>query len=680
MWMLNTKRTQGKPSKGRSAIWILKALFGQIGELFSTPIMRVTPHSVLEGGRMTLTCDTSLSRSRSTTELQYTFYKDGKKVQGPSSSKQYELQLAHLNDSATYNCEVSARDNTKKKLSQEEYIQIQEIFSVPQIQVDPYPVVEGGPMTLTCDTSLRSYIRTKDLQYTFYRDWRTVQGPSSSREYKVQSTDLEDSGNYKCEISTTNGVRKQSQEKHITVQELFRTPRMKVDPHLVVEGDPMTLTCNAHLNQYGKTTVLRYTFYKDGRQAQGPNLSKRYTVQHVKQGDSGYYKCEVSTTNGVKKLSREQYILVQELFFHPNIIIKSNPVVEGDHMILTCNTILNSQRPTTDLKFVFYRDGEKVQEYNSSNTYEIQSVQVVNSGDYSCEVSAANTVKKGSQKKYMNIQELFAIPQMKVEPDPVVEGDNMTLTCNVTLSPYRATTELQYTFYRDGRTDQEPGSSTEYKVQPVKPRDSGNYKCEVSTTNGVKKLSQEQHIAVQELFTDPKININQNLMALTCNTSVNSHRPATDLQFAFYRDGEKESDSSDTYEIPAAQSQNSGNYSCKVSGADTVRKVSQMKFINVQEMVPHPLLTIKPEPVREGDHMVLTCDTSLSSYRSNTDLKFAFYRDGEKVQDFGSLNTYEIQSVQPKDSGDYFCEVLLTNTMKIESLIQLIQVLGYQAG
>ncbi|XP_069806805.1 Fc receptor-like protein 6 isoform X2 [Dendropsophus ebraccatus] len=366
---------------------------------------------------------------------------------------------------------------------------------------------------------------------------------------------------------------------------------MKVDPKTVVEGDVMTLTCDTRPSRYRMTAELKYSFYRDGRKVQEPGSSRKYKVHHVNQELSGNYKCEVSTTNGVKKQSREQYIPVQELFFHPNITTKSNPVVEGDHMILSCNTTLSSHRPTTDLKFAFYRDGEKVQEYNSSNTYGIRSVQAANSGEYSCKVSAANTVTKHSQKKYINVQELFTVPQMQVEPDPVVEGDTMTLTCNVTLSPYRATTELRYTFYRDGRTVQETNSSREYKVQPVKLRDSGNYKCEVSTTNGVKKQSQERHILVKDLFSTPEIHVNPHLvvegnrMTLTCNASLSRGRKTTDLRYTFYRDGRtvQELGLFTEYKVQPVKPRDSGNYKCAVSTTNGVKKISQEQHILVQE-------------------------------------------------------------------------------------------------
>ncbi|XP_040188596.1 Fc receptor-like A [Rana temporaria] len=98
------------------------------------------------------------------------------------------------------------------------------------MKVTPSRVIEGGEMTVTCDTRLDG---GTELHFAFYRDGRTVRefstsdnyrdgrtvwGYNVSDTYRVRSSQLEDSGNYTCEVRTTsNTVRKMSDGLHIQI-------------------------------------------------------------------------------------------------------------------------------------------------------------------------------------------------------------------------------------------------------------------------------------------------------------------------------------------------------------------------------------------------------------------------------------------------------------------------------
>lgn len=258
-------------------------------------------------------------------------------------------------------------------------------------------------MTLMCDTSLSPYRKNTELQITFYRDGRKIQGPGSSKKYKLKEARLGYSGTYKCEVTTSNGVNKSSQEEYMQVQELFSAPQVKVAPSPVVERDNMTLICETRRNQHRKTTQLQFTFYFNGKEVRGPASSEKYERPGARLEDSGRYRCEVSTRNGVNRSSEEENIQIEELFSRPNITVNSDPVVEGGHMALTCNTSLSPLRPTTDLKFAFYRDGKKVRDFDPFDKYEILSAPSKNSGKYSCEVLASNALKKDSEMKFIKV-------------------------------------------------------------------------------------------------------------------------------------------------------------------------------------------------------------------------------------------------------------------------------------
>ncbi|OCT69385.1 hypothetical protein XELAEV_18040700mg [Xenopus laevis] len=168
---------------------------------------------------MTITCDTKLSPHRETTELQFVFYRNGHNVQGFSLSNQYGVPSAQLEDSGNYSCAAQTPTSSVRKRSSMTHIWIQELISYSQIKVSPDQVTEGDHMTITCDTKLSPHRETTELQFVFYRNGHNVQGFSLSNQYGVPSAQLEDSGNYTCEVQTPTGsVRKRSREAHIEIQ------------------------------------------------------------------------------------------------------------------------------------------------------------------------------------------------------------------------------------------------------------------------------------------------------------------------------------------------------------------------------------------------------------------------------------------------------------------------------
>ncbi|XP_040187979.1 Fc receptor-like A, partial [Rana temporaria] len=195
--------------------------FISVKELFSPPEIKVTPSRVIEGDEMTVRCDTRLDPLRGGTELHFAFYRDGRTVQGYNVSDTYRVRSSQLEDSGNYTCEVRTAPDTVRKMSDGIYIQIHELFSPPQIKEPSYIVTELDEMTVRCDTRLDPLRGGTELHFAFYRDGRAVRGYDVSDIYRVRSSQLEDSGNYTCEVRTTSDtVRKMSDGLHIQIQEL----------------------------------------------------------------------------------------------------------------------------------------------------------------------------------------------------------------------------------------------------------------------------------------------------------------------------------------------------------------------------------------------------------------------------------------------------------------------------
>ncbi|XP_075048117.1 Fc receptor-like protein 6 [Mixophyes fleayi] len=183
----------------------------QIEDLFSIPQIRNNQPSVTEDNDMTLTCDTQRNPARSTTELQFAFYRDGRNVQVFRLSDTYRVPSAQLKDSGLYTCDVRTSSGSVRKRSDVLSIQVEELFSFPEIKKASNTKIDGDDITLTCDTTRAPLRDTRGLQFAFYRNGRNVQEFNLSDTYRVPSAQLEDSGNYTCDVRTSTGsVRKMS--------------------------------------------------------------------------------------------------------------------------------------------------------------------------------------------------------------------------------------------------------------------------------------------------------------------------------------------------------------------------------------------------------------------------------------------------------------------------------------
>ncbi|OCT66597.1 hypothetical protein XELAEV_18042850mg [Xenopus laevis] len=185
----------------------------QLDVSFNFVILQV-PSSVHEGDSLSLRCHCKPEIEGNRT----IFYKNGEIIKSSARDSVLDLGIADENDAGLYECKKSIY------FSGEAEVFVTELFTVPQIKINPHPVIEGDHMTITCDTKLSPHRETTELQFAFYRNGHNVQGFSSSNQYGVPSAQLEDSGNYTCEVQTPSGsVRKRSRRSYIWVQGIRNT-------------------------------------------------------------------------------------------------------------------------------------------------------------------------------------------------------------------------------------------------------------------------------------------------------------------------------------------------------------------------------------------------------------------------------------------------------------------------
>uniref|UniRef100_A0A803JZG1 Ig-like domain-containing protein n=1 Tax=Xenopus tropicalis TaxID=8364 RepID=A0A803JZG1_XENTR len=476
------------------------AVYIHMQEVVSGLVLNVNQNTITEGDTLSLTCDIQGSRYGNNAQLKFNFYKRTNGLPQSSStdqqfqllpsslSSEYRVPSVRVQHSGEYVCAAVRPDNTVIIWSSPITIQIPEMFSKPKLRVSPNPITEGSARTLTCGTT-SSTVSTRELQFAFYWDGQELQGFSSSNQYQAYSVQLQKSGNYKCAVQhPAKKIKKESDMFNIRVVEMFSKPKLSVSPNPITEGSALTLTCGTTSSTVS-TRELHFAFYWDGQELQGFSSSNQYRAYSVQLEDSGNYKCAVQhPLTGISKKSEVSYIRVEEMFSKPELRVSSNPITEGSALTLTCGTT-SSTVSTRELQFAFYWYGQELQGFTSSNQYQVYSVQLEDSGNYTCEVQhPTKNIKKTSVLSCIQVTGGAVRPVVSLSPNwaNILTGDKVTLTCDVGST---AGTAPRYSWYKDSEMMNKDTLTNKHTINYAWKTNSGTYQCQTDTSERSEPVS-----------------------------------------------------------------------------------------------------------------------------------------------------------------------------------------------
>ncbi|CAH2327096.1 Fc receptor 3 [Pelobates cultripes] len=406
----------------------------------------------------------------------------------------------------------------------------------------------------------------------------------------------------------------------------------------MTEGVEITLTCDT-IPRY--PTNLRIAFYRDEEMVQGFSSSNKYQVQSARLEDSRNHTCEVRTSNyNVKKRSNMLHINIIERkgcltdncsvfmdsILHP-LVFRSNIIKEYlQKLRLHHQLIRNIEGHFMGWKALFLKNTRHQSTPECWPAIHYHTFRTPNSPEKSCHIlnKICNTAGglfnmpiRLYAPGYTNSEgELFSPPKIKVSLQKMTEGAEMTLTCD-TIPRYP--TNLLFAFYRDEEMGEGggwgPGGSPHWAPT---------------------HHSRGPHPPLMGICPYSRLLI-----------------PGSSL---LCRDEEMVQgfSSSNKYQVQSARLEDSRNHTCEVRTSNyNAKKRSNMLHINIIELFSPPKIKVSLQKMTEGAEMTLTCD-KIPRYPTN--LLFAFYRDEEMVQGFGSSNRYQVQSSQVEDSGNYICE------------------------
>ncbi|KAI4900827.1 hypothetical protein NFI96_032408, partial [Prochilodus magdalenae] len=348
-------------------------------------------------------------------------------------------------------------------------------LKVTGLQVEvPERVMEGGNVTLTCNTTCSL---TVTPTFTWYRDGRRLS--SSTDQLHLQPVSREDAGRYHCSVLDQN-----LHSPEVTLNVTYGPKSVSVSispPGYLVEGSSVNLTCSSDANP----PVQNYTWFKEGGDSPVGSGNRYSPLQSgsyycVAQNEYGSQKSAAVTVKG--ELSMVLYVVAGVGLCGAAVLIgvvllvwkrKKRAMEERDY-----------QNPDPHAKDDTYAALDP-RSRSSDDVY--NTLTTVHSSPSDDLYTALDPQSRSPDYDTLAVSESTCTDQclvaagagLQVEvPERVMEGGNVTLTCNTTCSPTDTPT---FTWYRG---EHGLSSSTDQlHLQPVSREDAGGYRCAVLDQN-----------------------------------------------------------------------------------------------------------------------------------------------------------------------------------------------------
>uniref|UniRef100_A0A8C4DRI4 Ig-like domain-containing protein n=1 Tax=Dicentrarchus labrax TaxID=13489 RepID=A0A8C4DRI4_DICLA len=426
--------------------------------ILESPVLRVT-----EGDNVTLSCRKKLTSSDLTAE----FFKNGHFMES-SSTGEMIIHSVSRSDEGLYKCRISgAGESAESWLAVRDEVFPQVVPNRQQHFVYESIVVScEGLEGLTGWTVMRSI---RGVVKTCNSSWSTSTGPCKIKNVYPAV----DSGEYWCEMERR---RKTTNTVSVTVTAGSVILDSPVRP--VMEGDNVTLSCRRKLTASTQTAE----FFKDSHFMESSSTGN-ITIHNVSKSHEGLYKCRTSDVGESPESWLAVRVAVYAVVRKPeekagSVILDSPvlPVMEGDNVTLRCRRKLMPSNQTAE----FFKDGHFM-ESSSIGDITIHSVSKSHEGLYKCRISGAeespvswlavkvaNVVPKPHKDKVDSV--ILESPVL-----PVMEGDNVTLSCRKKLTSSNLTAE----FFKNGHFI-ESSSTGDITIHSVSKFHEGLYKCRIS--------------------------------------------------------------------------------------------------------------------------------------------------------------------------------------------------------
>ncbi|XP_045839176.1 Fc receptor-like protein 5 isoform X4 [Meles meles] len=519
-------------------------------------------------------------------------------------------------------------------------------ISKPVISLHPPWTVtfNGEAVTLTCHVA-------EDKKW-----YRWYLGAKILREIPANTLQVQESGEYKCEIHglpQSDAVSLTFSPAHLILQA----------PPSVFEGDPLTLTCREKPDLSLKTRTL----YKNDNKLIDLGKNSSFHIKHAGLKDNGEYRCTGFGTHCAFS-SNAVRIQVQELFPRPRLRANPSSPTPGEPVILTCETQLPPQKSDVQLQFQFFRDDRRLGSgWKGSLRTSIPSITGNEDPPYYwCEATAVPSGgSKSSQKLQLPARIPVSRPVLTLSPPGprAVEGDWLMLSCQA----QRGSPSILYQFYHGnvplGSSSAPSAGGASFSVA-LTAEHSGTYFCTADNGFGPQR-SDPKSLSVTVPASRPVLTLRAPGTRAVVGDVVEFHceaqRGSPPILYRFYHEdvilGNSWAPSGGGVSFNLSlTAEHSGNYACEAdNGLGSQR--SEETSLSVTVPASHPILTLRAPraPAVVGDMVELRCEAQSGS----PPILYRFYHEdvtlGSNSATTGGGASFNL-SLTAEHSGNYACE------------------------
>ncbi|XP_061681208.1 obscurin [Syngnathoides biaculeatus] len=420
---------------------------------------------VEEGYNITLSCEISKPGIAVEWRLAGEMLEDGEKYQMKQRGTMLELTIrdALPQDSGIYTC-VCRDQKTKATVK---------VIAVPVTfkgSLKSQEAEEGNSVTLRCEVS------KTDALLEWQKDGQVLPEEMSGRKYQIKlegriaeltivNVQVEDAGRYSC----MTGDEKTSAE--LKVIPLPVTFKRKIQNLEVKEGDSGFFCCELSKPgapvEWRRGRVLLRSGGKYEMKQEGPYT--KLIINNVEDSDAGKYFCKTKDSESTAELS------VQGLPPHFTLMLANQEVIEGNSVFLRCE--LNKPAHSVEWRRggQVLRQGNKYQMRKKDLQLEmtIGEVTLNDAGDYTCICGEENTTARLSVNE-RPVKFLRELCNAEVQ-----EGNGVLLCCQLSKAELTAQWMKGDEVLTDGDKYQlkQRGSTMELLIRKSQPEDSGVYSC-----------------------------------------------------------------------------------------------------------------------------------------------------------------------------------------------------------
>uniref|UniRef100_A0A8C1GCV3 Hemicentin-1 n=1 Tax=Cyprinus carpio TaxID=7962 RepID=A0A8C1GCV3_CYPCA len=389
----------------------------------------VSPLTVIEGGLITLVCESSGIPPPS-----LTWKKDGSELKGDSrvrvlsGGRQLQISRAEKADASSYTCLASSTAGSAMK---EYSLQVYVRPFISSSAQDQETVTRGGDITLQCEAD-----GIPRPAISWMKDGRPL---STSRKAQIlnegrllciQDALVADTGRYTCIAVNVAGQADRKYDLNVHVPPTIIGQTQVPENLSVVVKNPVVLSCEA-----SGMPLPSITWLKDGQPISASSSvrvisgGRGLRLMHAAIEDAGRYTCIVSNSAGEERKNFDLNVLVPPSILKEGIV-EDVKVKERQNIILACEVIGNPVPEITWLK-----DGQplpsdsRLQVMSNGRFLQISGSQVADTGRYSC--LASNSA--GDRSRHFNLNVLVSPTIAGSGPEGSAEEVTVTLNSPTSL-------------------------------------------------------------------------------------------------------------------------------------------------------------------------------------------------------------------------------------------------------